>query len=44
MFIQLNGYELCLNEGDIEDFAVLIATKSHTVDEIAAWFKKKTKQ
>ncbi len=39
VFLQNNGYSLKAKEGEIENFAVHIATKKPEIAEITAWLK-----
>jgi death-on-curing protein len=39
MFLKRNGYEFSTKPGELEDFAVKIATEHPDVQPIAAWFK-----
>ena len=40
MFLKKNGYEFVAKQGEVEDFAVYIATKKPDISEIASWLKK----
>ncbi len=42
MFLAKNGYNLKTGVGEIENFAVKIATKKLSVDDIANWLKQHT--
>ncbi|MDZ7786256.1 MAG: type II toxin-antitoxin system death-on-curing family toxin [Candidatus Saccharibacteria bacterium] len=38
-FLEINGEDTKVNEGDLEDFAVKVATDKLSVEEIAEWLK-----
>jgi death-on-curing protein len=40
MFLKRNGYTLSLKKGELEDFAVRMATDKLEVPEIAGWLKR----
>lgn len=40
--LEINGYKFSAKKGEIEDFAVFIATKKPEVTEIAVWLKTHT--
>lgn len=42
-FIELNGYKFAAKPGELEDFAVKIATDKLSVGQVAAWFKTHAK-
>lgn len=44
IFLENNGYVCVAKEGELEDYAVKIATDKPSIDEIAAWLKGNTKQ
>lgn len=44
MFLKRNGYQFVAKEGEVEDFAVHIATNKPEIGEIAAWLKTHSKK
>lgn len=44
MFLRRNGYKLTAKKGEVEDFAVHIATNKPEISEIAAWLKARSKK
>lgn len=42
-FLEINGYHFTARKGELEDFAVHIATKRLEVDAIATWLEHHTK-
>lgn len=42
IFLKRNGYSFKAKKGEIEDFAVHVATKKPEIPEIAAWLKDHT--
>jgi death-on-curing protein len=44
IFLEQNGYVFVAREGELEDFAVHIATAKLPLKEIAAWLKKHSKR
>ncbi len=43
MFLRKNGIQVLINKGELEDFAVLVATDKLSVEQIADWLKQHTK-
>jgi len=43
IFIEKNGYKVTAKLGEIEDFAVYVATKKPSIEEIAKWLKTHSK-
>ncbi|MEX2054212.1 MAG: type II toxin-antitoxin system death-on-curing family toxin [Candidatus Colwellbacteria bacterium] len=43
-FLELNGYELIVKEGEIEDFAPMVVEDKLDIQEIAKWLEKHTKK
>ena len=44
VFLENNGYEFIAKKGELEDYAVFIATKKPELEEVAAWLKKRSKR
>lgn len=44
IFLKRNGYSFKVKKGEIEDFAVHIATKKPEIAAVAAWLKKHSKK
>ena len=42
--MRINKYKLVASQKDLEDFAVQIAVENCSVEDIAAWFMKNTKE
>ena len=38
-YLELNGYQFVTRSGEIEDFAVRVATDHLEIDDIATWLK-----
>jgi death-on-curing protein len=44
MFLKRNGYNLTPKQGELEDFAVRVATEKLDVSEIAGWLNQHSRQ
>lgn len=44
IFLEENGYKITAEEGEIEKFALDVAQRKHTFEEIAGWFDKHSKK
>lgn len=44
IFLESNGYVLAVKEGELEDYAVSIATDKLSVEDIATWLKTRSRE
>jgi len=44
IFLQLNGYQIAVKKGEIENFALFVIAKKLDLENIAEWLKKNSRK